>query len=188
MIDIDAHLLEALRYIHLNPVRAGLVSTPAEYRWSSHLDYLGRRAQAWVTTDVALRMFHAEHERAIAAYRRFIDAAVNEPVKAEPKFSHPESLDAQDSGQLPRTVLDDSRRITSGKTLIELIEAACRDFSITQRALSSPSRHRRITRARAWVAHQAVTLGVASLSEVARAFDRGESTLRESVKYHFDLL
>ncbi len=36
LIDREAYLLELVRYIHLNPVRAGLVSDPLDYPWSSH--------------------------------------------------------------------------------------------------------------------------------------------------------
>ena len=32
-VDVDTYLLELLRYIHLNPVRAGLVAMPEAYRW-----------------------------------------------------------------------------------------------------------------------------------------------------------
>jgi len=34
--------LELLRYIHLNPVRACILSSPEQYRWSSHRVYLGK--------------------------------------------------------------------------------------------------------------------------------------------------
>jgi REP element-mobilizing transposase RayT len=37
----DSYLLEAVRYINLNPVRAGLASYPAQWRWSSHRCYMG---------------------------------------------------------------------------------------------------------------------------------------------------
>jgi len=36
IVDTDAYLLTCLRYIELNPVRAGLVDDPASYRWSSY--------------------------------------------------------------------------------------------------------------------------------------------------------
>ena len=36
----DAYLLELARYLHCNPVRAGLASTPDEYEWTSHRLYL----------------------------------------------------------------------------------------------------------------------------------------------------
>jgi putative transposase len=36
-------------YIDLNPVRAGMVGDPAEYRWSSHQHYVGRRSDKLIT-------------------------------------------------------------------------------------------------------------------------------------------
>jgi putative transposase len=39
-----AHLWEALRYVELNPVRAGMVETPQEWRWSSALAHCGELA------------------------------------------------------------------------------------------------------------------------------------------------
>jgi putative transposase len=35
-IDSEAYWFTCMRYVELNPVRAGLVSAPGEYRWSSH--------------------------------------------------------------------------------------------------------------------------------------------------------
>ena len=40
LCDKDGYLLELVRYIHLNPVRAGLTTNPREYPWSSHKAYL----------------------------------------------------------------------------------------------------------------------------------------------------
>ena len=38
--EADEYLLELVRYIHLNPVRAGIVQKPEEYEYSSHRSYL----------------------------------------------------------------------------------------------------------------------------------------------------
>jgi REP element-mobilizing transposase RayT len=43
VVDKDAYFLELTRYIHLNPVYAGLVQDPAAYQWSSYQGYLGRK-------------------------------------------------------------------------------------------------------------------------------------------------
>jgi putative transposase len=40
--DRDSYLLELVRYIHLNPVRAAMVKRPGEWRWSGHKAYLGK--------------------------------------------------------------------------------------------------------------------------------------------------
>ena len=55
LVDADEYLLTLLRYIHLNPVRAKLASSPDDYPWSSHHAYVGNRCEPWVTTEFALR-------------------------------------------------------------------------------------------------------------------------------------
>lgn len=42
LIERDEHLMETLRYLALNPVRAGICSRPEEWRWSSYAVLLGR--------------------------------------------------------------------------------------------------------------------------------------------------
>jgi putative transposase len=49
LIQAERHLLACMVYMDLNPVRAGMVAEPAEYRWSSHHHYIGRQADKLVT-------------------------------------------------------------------------------------------------------------------------------------------
>jgi REP element-mobilizing transposase RayT len=52
LIEADEYLMELSRYIHLNPVRAGITAKPEGYPWSSYLDYIGkRRAPSWLRLD-----------------------------------------------------------------------------------------------------------------------------------------
>lgn len=41
-VETDTYLLTVLRYIHQNPVKAGLTKTSQEYNWSSYNDYIKR--------------------------------------------------------------------------------------------------------------------------------------------------
>jgi hypothetical protein len=45
LCDRDNYLMELIRYLHLNPVRARMVREPSLYRWSSHRDYLGGKSE-----------------------------------------------------------------------------------------------------------------------------------------------
>ena len=76
-------------------------------------------------------------------------------------------------------------RPKSRKSLEQLISEAEQAFLITPEALRSSSKQRKLTQARAWIAHQAVTLRVASLSHVARLLQRSESSLREAVQRYY---
>lgn len=51
LVDDDSYLLHLVRYIHLNPVKAGIVKEPEAYQWSSHRYYLGRGTLEWLVTD-----------------------------------------------------------------------------------------------------------------------------------------
>ena len=49
LIQTDRYLLACMAYLDLNPVRAGMVAEPADYPWSSHHHYIGRRQDRLVT-------------------------------------------------------------------------------------------------------------------------------------------
>jgi len=83
-VDADGYLLQLVRYVHLNPVRAGLVKDALDYPWSGHRAYLGLGGPTWLSTDLCLRLLGGDLLRAVAAYRVFVA-----PVGAPP---HRESL------------------------------------------------------------------------------------------------
>ncbi len=65
----DSYLLACQRYIELNPVRAGIVEHPAEYRWSSYRANAQGEANALVTPHELYRALGADEEARRAAYR-----------------------------------------------------------------------------------------------------------------------
>ena len=70
LIDSESYLLTCMRYVELNPVRAGMVSHPSEYRWSSyHFNALGH-ADALVTPHLEYRRLDKLPEARRAAYRQ----------------------------------------------------------------------------------------------------------------------
>jgi len=54
LVATDRHLLAACRYIDLNPVRAGMVAHPDQYRWSSYRELSARAPCGWVVPHPAL--------------------------------------------------------------------------------------------------------------------------------------
>ncbi|MGE5654158.1 MAG: transposase [Bacillota bacterium] len=67
-VDGDTYLLALVRYIHLNPVEAGLAEDPAGYRWSSHRHYNGEPGEGTVET-VFIRELMATSTGEIGDYR-----------------------------------------------------------------------------------------------------------------------
>ncbi len=53
VVETDRYLLACMRYLDLNPVRAGMVDEPARFRWSSHAHHVGLRTDPRVTEHAA---------------------------------------------------------------------------------------------------------------------------------------
>ena len=79
IVEKDAYLMRLSRYIHLNPVRAGLVDLPEKWRWSSYGDYISTRSyNKWIETEDVLRYYGRNRTQAIKEYRRTIESAIKE--------------------------------------------------------------------------------------------------------------
>jgi putative transposase len=75
LISEDEHLLEASRYIHLNPVSAGLATVPVQWPWSSAAAYLNvTPPPPWLVTDAILGMFDAKGST--QSYENFLAAGM----------------------------------------------------------------------------------------------------------------
>jgi len=72
IVDSDAYLRSAVRYIHQNPSEARLVRDPAEFTWSSHRTYITGRGPGWLTTSWILGLFGEADAEQRGAFRRFI--------------------------------------------------------------------------------------------------------------------
>ncbi|MDA8163429.1 MAG: transposase [Desulfobacteraceae bacterium] len=71
----EAYLLELVRYIHLNPVRAGIVKDLEaldHYDWAGHAVLLGRRRKGWQERQEVLAHFSARKREAVSGYRQFV--------------------------------------------------------------------------------------------------------------------
>lgn len=68
-VEDDRYFLTVLRYIHQNPVKAGIVEDINAYKWSSYSEYTGKRKM--VETDFALQLFSYKKENAIISFKEF---------------------------------------------------------------------------------------------------------------------
>lgn len=82
LVDREAYLLEACRYVELNPVRARIVSDPGAWAWSSYLAHVGRAASPdWLDTAglhayllARAALTPADRRRAAARYAALVAA------------------------------------------------------------------------------------------------------------------
>ena len=80
------YLLELVRYIHLNPLRAAMVKNMGElegYPWSGHRVLMGKGRNDWQERQYVLHQFHEKEGKAIRAYRRFMEEGKDQGRRPE---------------------------------------------------------------------------------------------------------
>ncbi len=82
LIQSERYLLACMVYIDLNPVRAGLAATPADYPWSSHAHYAGLRIDKLITPHALMWELGNTPFAREAAYADLVQAGVNPAQQA----------------------------------------------------------------------------------------------------------
>jgi putative transposase len=73
LVEKDSYLLELARYVVLNPVRAGMVTKPEDWTWSSYRATVGiEPAARFLFTDWLLGAFGEDRATAVEGYRRLV--------------------------------------------------------------------------------------------------------------------
>lgn len=77
LVEKDIYLVELSRYLHLNPVRAGMVEKPERYRWSSYRGYVGKgKEDEWVEYAWVLSQFGKRKKTSQSKYRAYTDKEI----------------------------------------------------------------------------------------------------------------
>jgi REP element-mobilizing transposase RayT len=144
------YALELVRYIHLNPVRAGLVATPDDWPWTSHGEILGRWKRG-VLTPQTMRSLLVDGFGGVRAYRRFMaDDAGRLQYREDFHPAGPVPLLGTD--QFIRSLSVErpcGRRVrATDAQLLDLAAATAREAGISFEMLHGELRIRTVTKAR----------------------------------------
>jgi hypothetical protein len=176
LVDADSYLLELVRYVHLNPVRAGLVKNPLDYAWSGHRAYLGKETLPWLCSEWVLGQFAKRLNKCRKRYQAFVNAGVGEGYRED--FHR---------GGEDRRVLADERFLARMQeypprglhkvALADIARQVANHHRLGIKELTSPSRRRQLAGARAEIGWLARHFEVASATETAAYFNREASVL-----------
>lgn len=73
VVGADQYLLQLVRYIHQNPVKAGLVEKPGQYAWSSHKGYLSvAKKWDWLYKEFIFSLLSTNRQNWVSLYRKFM--------------------------------------------------------------------------------------------------------------------
>jgi ribosome-binding protein aMBF1 (putative translation factor) len=147
LCESDRYLGELVRYIHLNPVRAGIVSRPEEYEYSGHRAYVGMDRTGLVDTEPVLRHFGGTKRRAVEVYRRFVDAAVGHKSQDEYyRAAEGRLLGSEEFLEEVKHRVGEyrsTRELPTETSIEELLRLAARSSGLSREELCSRSKHRR---------------------------------------------
>ena len=83
LVEADEYLAELSRYIHLNPVRAGIVERPEQYQWSSYQSFIGQsKPPAWLKTGFTLGCFAKKESDARRKYKSFVEGMIGKEYES----------------------------------------------------------------------------------------------------------
>lgn len=180
LVDQDRYGLALVAYLHLNPVRAGIVRQPGAYAWSSHRAYLGKDDLPWLTTDWVLGQFSPKSGVARSRFAAFVATACSE---GHSEVFYGGQADRRVVGEegFVRKVLRRREAKQKSPSLKQIVAYVCDGYGLTEGTLKAPGKGRRTAQARALVAWLAVRFGSCTLAEVAGRFARSPSTLSHLV-------
>ena len=153
----DRHFLELVRYIHLNPLRAGLVQSLAElerYLYSGHGFIVGGIRRNWFDSTLVKAYFGISDSEATKAYQAFIAQGLMAESDCRPdEIRLPGSTFSFLEQGVCRTPAPEQTSLPSADNS-RLFADICTSCSVTEAELLSPTRRRNVAAARALLAYR----------------------------------
>lgn len=189
--DEDDYLLELVRYIHLNPLRAGLVTSMEQldtYKWSGHSVIMNNHNLTGQAVDEVLKFFDLQKNSALGKYRQYVaegialgkrDELVGGGLKRYLHFSGSQDFQAFDerilgSGEFVEELWKETdlpHLLPPSPPLDEIIGAVADAFDLEVVAMQNPGRKRLHSEARGVCCYIATKKFGYSGAAVARALN-----------------
>lgn len=149
LVDADNYLLELLRYIHNNPLRAGLCKGLNDYEWISHHGYISdAKRWGWLYKEFPLSLFAKDRKESRRAYKKYMGEDEGEEIsRILKKKKLPSILGKEDfvywvkNRFFERKVhieVPDSKLLAPDKERIQAL--ICRTYGITKEELVKSKR------------------------------------------------
>lgn len=182
LVDGDSYLLELVRYIHLNPIRAGMVKNLVDYPWSSHRAYLGTETFPWLTSEWVLGQFGTLPAQVRTGYERFMTDGMGEGHR--PEFHGKGEADSRLLGDdtFLEKCLAGVGEIPCRLDVHDIVAAVCRAYGIDEPSIKAPSQDRLSSEARAVVGWLVRELSCSTLSEVGTYVNRDIGSISSGVR------
>ena len=171
LVDADVYLLELVRYVHLNPVRAGVVDSADKWLWTGHRAYAGTEVIPWLTTDWVLELLSTDIINAKKKYLSFVNDGVEEERREEFHSGTCEGRLLGDDCFIDAALYSASEERYQ-TTISDILDAVCAVYGVSLPTLRAPGKVRPFTEARAVASLLVQELPHLSLTQLGRELNR----------------
>jgi REP element-mobilizing transposase RayT len=183
LCDKDRYLMKLSAYIHLNPVRAGVVKDPSGYPWSSYRSYITRDRESVADRGFVLSLFAGERTSAQRAYDRFVRDQLQEGHKEDLyRAVDQRFLENQEDLKSARGVSKEKAVKHHKKTLGYLVSVASEILALDRFFLYSETRNRKGALGRSVVGYFGRKLCGYENKVVAAHFKKDPSALSHGIR------
>ncbi len=134
LCDKDNYLLQLIRYNHNNPVKANL-DEGIEYKWSSHLNYMGKKTSDIVGESYILSIFSQNKNKAIKQYLQFMNQNETELLYVNTDEFDPHNLVTNNK----------NKQQTKNMNIDKIIEEVCINEHVTIEDITKKTRIQKIS-------------------------------------------
>lgn len=71
IVESEAYLITVLRYIHQNPIKAGITNSVEGYKWSSYHEYMHKQSR--IDSEAILELFGTEKQKAVIEFKKYMN-------------------------------------------------------------------------------------------------------------------
>ena len=185
VVEEEAYFLELVRYLHLNPLRGGVVpdlQALARYPYTGHAALMGKVPRAWQATGEVLGHFAKALRRARAHYRSFVEAGV--PLGRRPELQGGGLIRSLGGWQSVRDLRRGREAYTSDERILgssEFVEAVRRE--VEERTRQEEQALRRSVPLATLVRRMGESLGLEPEGILGRSRSRAATCARQMLAY-----
>lgn len=180
----ESYLLELIRYVAQNPVRARLVKRPVDWKWSSFYDLVQLKDKHIVSVDEVLGLFGGHPTVAIKNLWKFVDGVETSHNESYYKLKDQRILGDNDFAQESIKIGDAAAGDFEYYNLRidDVVRIVAKHMGIKEEKIRSATRERIGAKARGVITYVCKTKCGKTAKDVGRYFGRGESVLSEMIK------
>lgn len=182
----EIYLQELIRYIHLNPIRAGFVELPDQWKWSSYNAYFGEVSSLMIDIKAVLNCFGKDINKASKKLSEFINDGIdnNETCKIYPKSVFPVLGNDTFIKNLNNNVKELRRKVDPRLriSLHDLNFALCERYKIKIHDIRGKGGNRTVSCTRAIFSYIASIYSEHKITEIARYLKKDPSAVTHAIK------